>query len=129
VLRLIKTDEILDCISDGVGGENSWDVIAAGDLGYCEVFDFKCASSRTCDAWITGGPVTGKKSEVKAIQKAVDTFSRFTLPDGSVYEFNVPEGSFWGSSGVSKHYQGQHEQKVSRWWRFTTEFCGGQEHH
>ena len=106
-----KTDEILDCISDGVGGENSWDVIAAGDLGYCEVFDFKCASSRTCDAWITGGPVTGKKSEVKAIQKAVDTFSRFTLPDGSVYEFNVPEGSVWGSDGVSKHYQGRHDQK------------------
>jgi hypothetical protein len=22
-------------------------------LGYCEIFDFKCAASRTCDAWVT----------------------------------------------------------------------------
>jgi hypothetical protein len=27
-------------------------VIDAGDLGYCEIFDFKCAASRTCRAWI-----------------------------------------------------------------------------
>jgi hypothetical protein len=33
-------------------------VVDAGDLGYCEAFDFKCAASRTCDAWIAGGPVT-----------------------------------------------------------------------
>jgi hypothetical protein len=30
-------------------------VIDAGDLGYCEIFDFKCASSRTCSAWVAGG--------------------------------------------------------------------------
>ena len=33
------------------------ETIKAGDLGYCEAFDFKCASKRTCDAWIAGGPV------------------------------------------------------------------------
>jgi hypothetical protein len=27
-------------------------------LGYCEAFDFKCAASRTCDAWVVGGPIT-----------------------------------------------------------------------
>jgi hypothetical protein len=27
-------------------------MIDAGDLGYCEIFDFKCASSRTCSAWV-----------------------------------------------------------------------------
>jgi hypothetical protein len=27
-------------------------MIEAGDLGYCEIFDFKCASSRTCAAWV-----------------------------------------------------------------------------
>jgi hypothetical protein len=27
-------------------------------LGYCELFDFKCAGSRTCDAWLTCGPLT-----------------------------------------------------------------------
>jgi hypothetical protein len=37
---------------------------AAGELGYCEIFDFKCASARTCRAWVAGGPVTaaGKRT-------------------------------------------------------------------
>jgi hypothetical protein len=52
-----------ECIVNGLqqGDENkadSYDVVAAGDLGYCEALDFKCAASRTCDAWIAGGPVT-----------------------------------------------------------------------
>mgnify|MGYP003335083654 CR=1 FL=1 len=25
-----------------------------------ELFDFKCAGSRTCDAWIIGGPLTNE---------------------------------------------------------------------
>ena len=55
----IQTSKMLDCIEQGLGGEeDDWDTIDAGDLGFCEVFDFKCAAARTCDAWITGGPVT-----------------------------------------------------------------------
>lgn len=48
----------LECIAEGIGGEDAWDSIEAGKLGYCEAFDFKCAAARTCDAWVTGGPVT-----------------------------------------------------------------------
>ena len=48
-----QSDEIESCIAEGIGDEGDpWAVIEAGDLGYCEIFDFKCASSRTCDAWI-----------------------------------------------------------------------------
>lgn len=57
----IQTPKMLDCIASGLGneqGNDAWGSIAAGDLGYCEAFDFKCASSRTCDAWVAGGPVT-----------------------------------------------------------------------
>lgn len=57
----IKTESMLNCIKQGLGnepGNDAMDVIEAGDLGYCEAFDFKCASARTCDAWITGGPIT-----------------------------------------------------------------------
>jgi hypothetical protein len=56
----IQTKKMLDCIASGIGGEvkDEWDTIQAGDLGYCEAFDFKCAASRTCDAWVTGGPIT-----------------------------------------------------------------------
>ena len=60
----VKTKRMLDCIDKGLGnesGNSAWDVINAGDLGYCEAFDFKCASSRTCDAWIVGGPITEEK--------------------------------------------------------------------
>jgi hypothetical protein len=56
----IQTKEILDCIAQGLGdvGNDPFDSINAGDLGYCEAYDFKCAASRTCDAWVVGGPIT-----------------------------------------------------------------------
>lgn len=59
----IQTSKMQGCIAQGLqqGDENaadSYDVVDAGDLGYCEALDFKCAASRTCDAWIAGGPVT-----------------------------------------------------------------------
>lgn len=60
----IKTPRMLECIESGLGneqGNDAWGAIDAGELGYCEAFDFKCASSRTCDAWVAGGPVTEEK--------------------------------------------------------------------
>jgi hypothetical protein len=54
----VQTRRILDCIANGINDENEWDTIEAGDLGYCEAFDFKCAAQRTCDAWVIGGPIT-----------------------------------------------------------------------
>jgi pSer/pThr/pTyr-binding forkhead associated (FHA) protein len=27
------------------------------NLGFCELFWFKCAGDRTCDAWLMGGPL------------------------------------------------------------------------
>ncbi len=52
------SQRMLDCIAKGIGGEDAWDSVEAGQLGYCEAFDFKCAASRTCDAWVVGGPIT-----------------------------------------------------------------------
>jgi len=54
----VQTKNMLDCIAGGINDTNEWDTINAGDLGYCEAFDFKCAASRTCDAWVVGGPIT-----------------------------------------------------------------------
>ena len=53
----VKTPSMLECIAGGINDTNEWDTINAGDLGYCEAFDFKCAASRTCDAWVVGGPI------------------------------------------------------------------------
>jgi hypothetical protein len=49
-----QDESMLDCIEKGIGGEgDAEEFIEKGDLGYCEIFDFKCAASRTCDAWVT----------------------------------------------------------------------------
>jgi hypothetical protein len=50
-----QDESMLKCIAKGIGDEGDpWAMIDAGDLGYCEIFDFKCAASRTCDAWVAG---------------------------------------------------------------------------
>ena len=77
------TSHIKDCIASGIGkGEHKYrydgaeprghaaplikqdpfDVIDAGELGYCRVFKFKCAAARTCSAWIAGGPISDENA-------------------------------------------------------------------
>jgi lambda family phage portal protein len=58
-----QRSRVLGCIKKGIG-EDANEVAIGGDLGYCEIFDFKCAAKRTCDAWIVGGPITDKKQEL-----------------------------------------------------------------
>jgi hypothetical protein len=56
----------LDCIAQGIDSDNPEDaegIIDAGELGYCKFLKFKCASRRTCDAWVTGGPLVDKQSD------------------------------------------------------------------
>lgn len=58
--------DTLDCIAQGIDSdapEDAEGVIDAGDLGYCKFLKFKCASRRTCDAWVTGGPLRDKAVE------------------------------------------------------------------
>ena len=62
-VMFIRTPKMLDCIESGIsagdsGQQNAWDAIDTAELGYCEAFDFKCAASRTCSAWVVGGPIT-----------------------------------------------------------------------
>jgi hypothetical protein len=59
----VKTPKMLECISSGIeqGGSSAEDADSAIDqaeMGYCEALDFKCAASRTCNAWAVGGPIT-----------------------------------------------------------------------
>jgi hypothetical protein len=56
---------MIDCITNGIksGDEEEGEgleaqVIEKANLGYCELFHFKCAGDRTCDAWLVGGPIT-----------------------------------------------------------------------
>ena len=60
----IQTPEMMDCIVKGIQGEESDqetyanEVVGTAELGYCELFEFKCAADRTCSAWLVGGPIT-----------------------------------------------------------------------
>jgi hypothetical protein len=73
----IVTPEMLDCIvgglGSGTGGDEYEAIVDAADLGYCELFEFKCAGSRTCSAWLTGGPIkkipTKRQKEMLAMAK------------------------------------------------------------
>jgi hypothetical protein len=53
------TSHVLQCIAQGIGndGIDPIDTIVAAELGYCRMFHFKCAASRTCSAWVVGGPI------------------------------------------------------------------------
>ena len=83
----IQTPEMMDCIISGIQGEESDDetyapqVVESADLGYCELFEFKCAADRTCSAWLVGGPITGK---MKDSQK--NMLSMAKLEYGDKYE-------------------------------------------
>lgn len=64
----IQTPQMLECIKYGIekgeeGPSYEEEVQNAANLGYCELFDFKCAGDRTCDAWLAGGPITAAMSE------------------------------------------------------------------
>ena len=56
-----QSPKIMDCIIQGINEHSAADPHAVenlADLGYCQLFKFKCAGARTCDAWLYGGPIT-----------------------------------------------------------------------
>ena len=74
----IQTPEMIQCIVSGIEPEEAEqdlteEVIDAADLGYCELFHFKCAAARTCSAWLSGGPITrsmsGKQKDMIAMAR------------------------------------------------------------
>jgi len=66
----IVTSQMLDCIKAGIEAKRpeqeagyDEDVVETAGLGYCELLHFKCADSRTCDAWLVGGPISDKMED------------------------------------------------------------------
>jgi hypothetical protein len=55
-----QSPKIMGCIIQGINEHSAADPRAVedlADLGYCQLFKFKCAGARTCDAWLYGGPI------------------------------------------------------------------------
>ena len=67
-----RRPKTLDCIETGIaeggsGEQSAWDAIDQAELGYCTALDFKCAASRTCNAWAAGGPITEDVEKEEAV--------------------------------------------------------------
>lgn len=93
------TKKMLNCINEGISaGSNSdaWDTIDAGELGYCEAFDFKCAASRTCDAWIVGGPIRdeNQQSEAKSLDQQNPDVISIREKEVSDYLYSLSDDDF-----------------------------------
>ena len=58
------SDKMWACIEDGIkGNEPAVDGMATihkADVGYCNFHHFKCAGTRSCSSWITGGSIDNK---------------------------------------------------------------------
>jgi len=58
------SDKMWKCIEEGAqGDEDNADVMATihkSDLGYCNFLHFKCAGTRSCTAWVSGGAIDDK---------------------------------------------------------------------
>jgi len=80
------SEDAIACIERGIGddsgSENPHDVVEAGDLGYCRFLKFKCASLRTCDAWVVGGPITENFADGRGPGRPGDS-QRHGIPKGA----------------------------------------------
>jgi hypothetical protein len=58
------SDKMWKCMQKGIEGkEKNIDAMATiekADLGYCNFLHFKCAGTRSCTAWVTGGALDDK---------------------------------------------------------------------
>ncbi len=58
------SDKMWKCIEDGIkGDDDNVDAMATihkADLGYCNFLHFKCAGTRSCSAWVSGGSIDNK---------------------------------------------------------------------
>jgi hypothetical protein len=58
------SDKMWACIESGIqGDEKNADAMATihkADIGYCNFLHFKCAGSRSCTAWVSGGAIDDK---------------------------------------------------------------------
>ena len=55
-----QSPKTLKKIADAIGPDGN-KVVENADIGYCELFEFKCAGLRACDAWVHGGPIKEEK--------------------------------------------------------------------
>ena len=108
----VKPD-ITDAIAEVIGDEGD-EIVEQADLGYCELLQFKCAATRSCSVWLTGGPNDGYEDDdelTEPLDEPLTALAKFTLPGGATYELSVPLESVGVLEPVLKH-PGHGDEKV-----------------
>lgn len=79
-----QSKKIMKRITDGLGpaGEK---VNEKANLGFCEMFKFKCAAERTCDAWLVNGPIT--ETYTSAVRGLGYVTGEPSAPQGDVQQY------------------------------------------
>lgn len=58
------SDKMWACMSQGIQGDekniDAQATVEKADLGYCNFLHFKCAGTRSCTAWVTGGALDNR---------------------------------------------------------------------
>jgi len=69
-----QSPAIMKKMAEGLGPAGD-KIQELADLGFCELFEFKCAGSRTCNKWLVNGPITesNNKPYVKAFAEKGST--------------------------------------------------------
>lgn len=63
------TPWIQDCIGPVASQDDDYFATEGVEIGYCRIHEFKCASTRTCDTWVAGGPMNSE-IETSEIEEA-----------------------------------------------------------
>jgi len=105
----IQTSEMLSCIEKGLdSGAEAIAIVKKANLGYCEIFDFKCAGERTCDAWVVGGAITDSDIQELQVDEVVEPDEVFE--DSEYRAVNLSAPAFMRASakrGLALHAEGE----------------------
>lgn len=95
-----QSEAVLKKINAGLGPEGE-KVSKLANLGFCEIFEFKCAGNRTCDAWLVGGPL--KEEKIKKKKEFVPAAPSYSW----VSETNRSDTSKreWGTTSLTRIYK------------------------
>jgi hypothetical protein len=104
----IQTSEMLSCIEKGLdSGAEASAIVRKANLGYCEIFDFKCAGERTCDAWVVGGAITDADIQELEVDEVLEPDE--VVEDSEYRAINLSAPAFMRASakrGLALHAEG-----------------------
>lgn len=70
-----QSPAIMKKMAEGLGPAAS-KIQDLANLGFCELFEFKCAGNRTCDKWLANGPIKEDESKATKVRKKLEVIDR-----------------------------------------------------